>query len=647
MKINETTEKDLKVASEIFSMSVQGIQAAENEIQTLNMGNDTDENDDGDASPLRFLSRAEALEWNKLTQSRQEEFLREGKKEIPFEDGVPGNLPVYNGREDPVTVIPIQQNSHREADQKQKAESSTYQKGNRRNTNRQNGKEDNPKYSSNIPASRNPTNTGSMASGSGAAYGKGMAVSGKGTAAGGVAQSVPKGATGTVVTVAVQAGKRTAGKFREYLEMQASAKEQMIHQAQQKLKNYQEVNAAIGTLPSSVQYFGAFVVSAVLAVAAVIVQAVSAIVAGLISMVIAVLVTIVVVFAIVSVIVSAIAALLQESNPGGYGMPVFVTSDMMQVFFEVQEEYGIPVSTGVAQLIAESGFGLYGPGGDTGEGLSQLAYDYKNLFGIKYFSSDQYATGVVDMTTGEQDAAGGMTTIVAGFSVYPDYASCIRQRAWMLDREPYASRVESYRNPNDGSYTREQAQGFINGIREAGWATDISYVQKCIQHMDNYNLYRFDNMTWEQFQAGGAGVNYDGTVTPVMQVIVDTAQTNSGIYPCTSDMCAQWVTGVFIASDASVIPYGNAIDMWNNYRTTGSTDMENIPPGAIVCGSGYGEMGAIYGHVGIYIGNGMVANNRGYFSIETVEEWSSWQTATCQGYTGWIGWVFPGGVPSE
>ena len=74
----------------------------------------------------------------------------------------------------------------------------------------------------------------------------------------------------------------------------------------------------------------------------------------------------------------------------------------MEAFFAVQEESGIPVSTGVAQVIAESGFGLYGPGGDNGQGLSQLAYEYKNLFGIKYFSGDQYAIGGVDLSTGEE-----------------------------------------------------------------------------------------------------------------------------------------------------------------------------------------------------------------------------------------------------
>lgn len=33
------------------------------------------------------------------------------------------------------------------------------------------------------------------------------------------------------------------------------------------------------------------------------------------------------------------------------------------------------------------------------------------------------------------------------------------------------------------------------------------------------------------------------------------------------------------------------------------------------------------------------------FAIESLSNWISWQTATCQGHTGWIGWIYPGGVP--
>lgn len=336
---------------------------------------------------------------------------------------------------------------------------------------------------------------------------------------------------------------------------------------------------------------------------------------------------------------------VNEDVQAGYDLPPFVTDEMMEAFFEGQEAYGIPVSSGLAQLIAESGFGTYGPNGDSGQGLSSLAYDHKNLFGIKYHSGDSHAVGAVDLSTGEQTETGDGYTVIAGFSVYPDYAACICQRAEMLMGSVYHSHIAPYLNPNDGSYTKEQAKSFIAGIREAGWATDIAYVQHCVSHMDTYNLYQFDHMDWDSYQAGkiSGNIEYDGTITPQMERIVRIARADQGTYPCTPDMCAAWVTGVYEAAGV-IPPHGNAIDMWNSYKQTGSTSMEGIPPGAVVCGSGVGYMGSLYGHVGIYLGEGKVANNIGRHSIESLEDWCAWQTATCQGHTGWIGWVYPGGL---
>lgn len=91
------------------------------------------------------------------------------------------------------------------------------------------------------------------------------------------------------------------------------------------------------------------------------------------------------------------------------------------------------------------------------------------------FSGDQYAIGGVDLSTGEE-TGNGNTTITAAFSVYPDYGACIRQRGWMLSREPYASKVSAYRNKTIKIF-KEDARGFMNGIRAAGWATDSSYVE--------------------------------------------------------------------------------------------------------------------------------------------------------------------------
>lgn len=346
-------------------------------------------------------------------------------------------------------------------------------------------------------------------------------------------------------------------------------------------------------------------------------------------------------------IVSVMGGAAQTEQSAGHGLPTFVTNEMMEAFFLTQEESGIPVSTGVAQLIAESGFGSYGPGGDEGKGLSKLAYDYKNLFGIKYFMNDPYAIGGVDMSTGEQTESGDHITIDAAFAIYPDYKSCIKQRAWMLNRSPYKEHLLGHFNQNDGSYTIEKANAFAEGIKAAGWATSHTYVENLISIMEQYNLYQYDNMTYDNFIKSTTEVNYDGTVTDEMERIKTIAFQNKGIYPCDPDMCAQWVTGVYIAAGINPPPYGNAIDMWNHYKHTGSTDMNNIPPGAIVCGSGAGYMGSMYGHVGIYVGNGLVAHNLGRHVIEPLSDWSTWQTANCQGHVGWIGWVYPPGVPKS
>lgn len=443
------------------------------------------------------------------------------------------------------------------------------------------------------------------------------------------------------VSVSLAVGKKMAEAFLKTWKEQEVQKQQWksaissVSEQKQGTNVFKITVAALGTVMLKM------VVAFFQVVTSFLISVVAAILAVLPVTVVAVLV------AVVVIIACAVSTTTESTASAGHGLPDFVTEDMMQAFFETQEESGIPVSSGIAQLIVESGFGSYGPGGENGRGLSGLAYNYHNLFGIKYFSGDQYATGSVNMQTGEETSGGDSYEIVAGFSIYPDYAACIKQRAWMLNRSPYLSHISTYKNKNDGKYTKQDADNFVQGIKNAGWATSNAYVENCKAIMQQYNLYQFDNMSWSDYQNGAGSITYDGTITPMMQKISDIARNNAGTYPCTPDMCAAWVTGVYQAAGASIVPYGNAIDMWNVFKNTGSTDMSNIPPGAIVCGSGKGYMGSLYGHVGVYIGNGMVANNIGRFSIESLQSWCAWQTATCQGHTGWIGWVYPGGVPTE
>ena len=39
----------------------------------------------------------------------------------------------------------------------------------------------------------------------------------------------------------------------------------------------------------------------------------------------------------------------------------------------------------------------------------------------------------------------------------------------------------------------------MESVRRAGQRIVLTW-KKCVQHMDNYNLYRFDNMTYEEYQ---------------------------------------------------------------------------------------------------------------------------------------------------
>lgn len=650
MKIRETGQRNLKLQEEQIRTTKKGLRYVKNNLdfqeEEWNQEEEADEWNGSD--PARFMNRREEREWNRLSEHKRVQFIKQGLKNagIHRTRQRPGQRMEQNIKEEFQDEKIRQESAERKLMDHSRSVSGfpgRTEKGFRMTHTGQVHK------IQKTQCGMSETETRRQLSETGNIQGRREAGRQVFSSDGGTPPTVSispfppaghepvKGMASGGTGIAVAAGKKTAEAFRDALAARAAA----VQKVQQNLKDEE----SFGALPKPVAYTAATFVTLITSLAAIAIQLVSTLFTALIAVLASILPLIAVLCMVVVVIVSVLVS-FTSTNTAGYGLPPFVTEDMMEAFFEAQEESGIPVSSGVAQLIAESGYGLYGPGGESGEGLSRLAYDYRNLFGIKYFSSDQYASGAVDMQTGEE-TDGSHQEITAGFSVYPDYASCIRQRTWMLKREPYIGSVSAYLNRNDGEYKKEEAKNFIRGIRSAGWATAGAYAEKCIEHMDTYDLYRFDNMTLEEYKSGIGGGTYDGTVTSMMQNIVRTAETNTGTYPCDPNMCAAWVTGVYQAAGAEVLPYGNAIDMWNTYRGTGSASMENIPPGAVVCGSGSGYMGSIYGHVGVYLGNGMVAHNAGYHSIQTLEEWCGWQTAVCQGHQGWIGWVFPGGVPAE
>lgn len=165
------------------------------------------------------------------------------------------------------------------------------------------------------------------------------------------------------------------------------------------------------------------------------------------------------------------------------GIPSFITQEMVTAALKCQDETGFPASVTVAQIIQESGYGKYGPGGNSGRGLSYLAYQYCNLFGIKGTGP----AGSVNMRTGEQSKDGSTYTIQAGFRVYHTFTECIEDRTALLKRA-YADLI----------YGAHDANTFAMRIGSR-WATSLTYGQNLIAQMRRYDLYRLDSMTLEDF----------------------------------------------------------------------------------------------------------------------------------------------------
>lgn len=165
------------------------------------------------------------------------------------------------------------------------------------------------------------------------------------------------------------------------------------------------------------------------------------------------------------------------------GLPSFITQEMIIGALKAQDETGYPASVTIAQIIQESGYGKYGPGGEDGEGLSYLAYQYCNLFGIK----GKGTAGSAVMNTFEMTPDGASYSTKAGFRAYHTYTECIEDRSELLE-EVYSDLTEDVTDANT----------FAVKIGRR-WATDINYGRSLIRTMQKYDLYRLDDMTLVDF----------------------------------------------------------------------------------------------------------------------------------------------------
>lgn len=306
------------------------------------------------------------------------------------------------------------------------------------------------------------------------------------------------------------------------------------------------------------------------------------------------------------------------------GFPPYITASMVRTALECQEEYGHPAGCTIAQIIAESGMGDH---------MSQLATRDHNLFGMKWsvaYEDEPEVSGFSEWTTEEEYEPGHPTQIVDRFTVFKSDEACITFRSRVfLQGSRYAN------NPLiKQAIAQHSSDKMAEGLKDAGWATDSSYVSKLKSIMDEWGLRALDTMTvedWEQMLAsGGKGQDY-ASATAAQKAVADQAR----IEPFVGDgWCAAWVRNVFTHcgnAPQGYLPYASSYMKWCPDRL----DASRIKVGMIVVTPSSATAPGI-GHIGIYIGGGIIRSDEtGGMRDRTIENWLS-VYSVAPSYMGWI-----------
>ena len=127
--------------------------------------------------------------------------------------------------------------------------------------------------------------------------------------------------------------------------------------------------------------------------------------------------------------------------------------------------------------------------------------------------------------------------------------------------------------------------------------------------------------------SGGTGGGGTGSASKVVYWAQHTPSPVSGL-------CAWWVADVFCNAGLGNVP-GNACDMYANYCY--SSNRSNLKTGMIIAVSShpFTSAGAIYGHVGIYVGGGTVMDNIGYIRTCSADYWINFYGTVVTPRWGW------------
>lgn len=149
-------------------------------------------------------------------------------------------------------------------------------------------------------------------------------------------------------------------------------------------------------------------------------------------------------------------------------------------------EYGYKcASAAIAQSCLESGYGL-----------SKLASQYHNYFGLKCGGSWKGAS--VNMRTMEEYTPGTLTPISDNFRAFPDMEQGVRGYFDFLEYTRYKAVRQ-----------QETPEAYLTAVKAAGYATSSAYVQNNMNVVRAHNLTEWDKqLKGNQEQKGGGSLMY-------------------------------------------------------------------------------------------------------------------------------------------
>ena len=119
--------------------------------------------------------------------------------------------------------------------------------------------------------------------------------------------------------------------------------------------------------------------------------------------------------------------------------------------------------------------------------------------------------------------------------------------------------------------------------------------------------------------------------------VADYASRGISSHPATYGWCAAWVSGVYYMAGVTP-PHGDAYDYWRKWGSSSTAAGTPIPIGSCVIFAPSSANGG-YGHIGIYIGNNMIAHNGGGVRIQDIQTVANWTGGR------YVGWVWTNGTP--